>query len=305
MNEISDTSKQRRLDEAAEIRRVTWRGVFVNVFLAAAKIAAGVFAGSHALLADGLHSFSDLTTDAAILIGAGYWSEPADAAHPYGHGRYETLINIGIGCVLLFTGVGIAWRAGISIFRGADDSIHPEWLVLFVALLAVLLKEWLYRWTLAVAGKLRSRALESNAWHHRSDALSSIPVALAVLCSWYFPRFRHFDDIAAIIVSLMIVKVSLDIFKPSLGELLESGDVKLYERVKNLAEDYEEIGEIHAVRSRRVGKAVLVDFHMLVNPDMSVNDAHVIAEDFKERLLCLEVELSDAVIHIEPLPDKK
>jgi len=242
-----------------------------------------------------------LTTDIAVLVGAGYWSEPADASHPYGHGRLETLINIGIGMVLALTGAGIAWRA-VASTTGPPNVLTRPGLVLVIAVLAMSLKEWLFRWTLSVGEKCRSRALKSNAWHHRSDALSSIPVAISVLCSWFFPEFYYFDNIAAVIVAAMIAKVSWDVSRPSFRELLESGgDVKLSERIKLLAADRAGIGKIHAIRSRRVGKALLVDFHMLVDPRMCVSDAHAIAEEFKKALLESESDLTDAVIHIEPL----
>ena len=289
-------------NEASEIRRVTWWGLAVNILLAVVKMAAGVFAKSQALVADGLHSLSDITTDVAILAGAGYWSEPADASHPYGHGRLETLINIGIGMVLAITGAGIAWRSISTISKTATPADCAGWLVLSIAVLSMILKELLYRWTLSVGRKCRSRALESNAWHHRSDALSSIPVALSVICAWLFPGFHYFDNIAALIVAAMIAKVSWDIFRPSLKELLESDDdAKLHDRIKLLAESYGEIGEVHKIRSRRVGKALLVDFHLLVKPDMTVLEAHALAEKFKQALFASESDLTDAVIHIAPL----
>jgi cation diffusion facilitator family transporter len=274
----------------------------INLLLATLKITAGLFAQSQALVADGLHSFSDLTTDIAILVGAGYWSEPADASHPYGHGRLETLVNIVIGAILAVTGIGIGWRAVASMLSASTVETHPSWIVFCVAIIAVFSKESLYRWTLGAGKKYRSRALESNAWHHRSDALSSIPVAIAVLCGFLFPAFHYFDNIAALIVATMIAKVSWDIFIPSLKELLETNDdFKLIDRIKFLASEDDCIGEIHAVRARRVGKAILVDFHMLVDPGMSVKQAHGIAEKFKTRLLESEPDLTDAVIHIEPL----
>ena len=294
--------KINKQNEAVEIRRVTWVGLTTNLLLAGIKIVAGLCAGSQALVADGLHSFSDLTTDVAILVGAGYWSEPADAEHPYGHGRLETLVNIGIGLILAVTGLGIAWRTISSMLRPSSIEAPPSWMVFGVAIFAVFLKEYLYRWTLAAGRKCRSRALESNAWHHRSDALSSIPVAIAVGCGFLFPQFHYFDNIAALIVAAMIAKVSWSIFFPSFKELLETNDdFKLSERIKVLAADVDCIGEIHAIRSRRVGKAILVDFHMLVDPGMSVKQAHSIAEEFKTRLFENETDLTDAVIHIEPL----
>jgi cation diffusion facilitator family transporter len=287
-------------NEAVIIRKVTWCGLAVNMLLAAVKISVGFIAQSQALIADGLHSFSDMSTDVAIIIGAGFWSEPADASHPYGHGRLETLINIGIGIALALTGIGIAWRAFTSMST-SSDSTQLEWSVLGIAVAAMFLKEFLYRRTLSIGEKISSRALKSNAWHHRSDALSSIPVALSVVCAHAFPQFHYFDNIAAMIVAAMIAKVSWEILRPSFGELLESGDAHLCERIKSLADKHGEIGEIHAIRSRRVGKAVLVDFHLLVAPEMSVDDAHAIAEKFKRFLLDSESDLTDVVIHIEPL----
>lgn len=169
------------------IRKATWIGSIANIILAVVKITIGKLTNSQALIADGVHSFSDLVTDAAILIGAKFWTAPADKEHPYGHGRFETLTNIFIGILLAFVGIGIGWESLHSISQEQHNS--PSLLAFGAAVASIVVKEILYRWTVIQAKKVNSRALFANAWHHRSDALSSLPVAIAVIANYVVPDF--------------------------------------------------------------------------------------------------------------------
>lgn len=282
-----------------EIRRVTLYGAALNIVLAAVKVTVGIFSRSQSLVADGIHSVSDLVTDFAVLVGAKYWNAPPDEAHPYGHGRIESIINIGIGVILASVAIGIGWNSLISI--NDKHTGPPGWDAFWVAIISIIVKEVLFRWTATKGKALKSRAVVANAWHHRSDAFSSVPVAIAVLGAHLLPDMLYLDHLAAVVVTAMILKASLDIIWPSVQEIMESNaGHELEIRVLELAEKFPKIDEIHAVRSRRIGSAVLVDFHMLVKPEMSVDKAHTLSSEFKKELMDKDGEIADVIIHIEP-----
>ncbi|KHT63489.1 metal transporter [Photobacterium gaetbulicola] len=281
------------------IHRATWIGSIVNVSLAVLKITVGKITGSQALVADGVHSFSDLITDTAILIGSRYWTAPADEGHPYGHGRFETFTNIFIGILLLVVGIGIGWDSLSAL--GHEVKATPGMLAFWAAIASIVVKEVLYRWTVIQAKKINSRSLHANAWHHRTDALSSLPVAVAVVANYVFPDLHYLDQVAALIVTAMILKAAFEILWPAILELTEAqGDDGIEAKIQGYASEVPQIKEVHAIRSRRTGSTILLDFHMLVHPDMRVEDAHTVSEKFKSHILSQIDELVDVIIHIEP-----
>ncbi|PSU45221.1 cation transporter [Photobacterium frigidiphilum] len=281
------------------IRKATWVGSIANVALALLKITIGKITGSQALIADGVHSFSDLVTDTAILIGSRYWTAPADKEHPYGHGRFETLTNIFIGVILAIVGIGIGWDSINSI--GNEAKTNPGMLAFGAAIASILVKEILYRWTVIQAKKINSRALHANAWHHRSDALSSLPVAIAVIANYFVPDLHYLDQVAALLVTAMILKAAFEILWPAIMEITEAeADSDIENKIQQYAAENSDIREVHAIRSRRTGSSILLDFHLLVDPDMSVDKAHEITEDFKSHILKQLDEVVDVIIHIEP-----
>ena len=291
--------EQKNKQSLPEIRRVTLIGALTNVVMAIVKITVGFSSHSQALVADGIHSISDLVTDVAVLVGAKYWNAPPDKAHPYGHGRLESIINIGIGFLLAIVALGIGWNSLITI--GDERTAVPGWDVFWVAIISIAVKETLFRWTATKGKTIKSRAVVANAWHHRSDALSSVPVAIAVLGAHLLPDMLYLDHFAAVIVTVMILKASGEIIWPSFKEIMESGaGQELENKIIELAGNYPKINEVHAVRSRRIGSAILIDFHMLVNPKMSVDEAHALSGDFKKALMEQEIEIADVIIHIEP-----
>jgi len=281
------------------IRKATWVGSIANVALALLKITVGKITGSQALIADGVHSFSDLVTDTAILIGSRYWTAPADKEHPYGHGRFETLTNIFIGVILAIVGIGIGWDSINSI--GNEAKTNPGLLAFGAAIASILVKEILYRWTVIQAKKINSRALHANAWHHRSDALSSLPVAIAVIANYFVPDLHYLDQVAALLVTAMILKAAFEILWPAIMEITEAeADSDIENKIQQYAAENSDIREVHAIRSRRTGSSILLDFHLLVDPEMSVDKAHEITEDFKSHILEQLDEVVDVIIHIEP-----
>ncbi|WP_318491108.1 cation diffusion facilitator family transporter [Photobacterium leiognathi] len=286
------------------IQKVTWIGSLANIALAFIKITIGKMTGSQALIADGVHSFSDLVTDTAILIGSRYWTAPADKEHPYGHGRFETLTNIFIGVLLALVGIGIGWESLTSISEQAHSK--PGMLAFAAAVVSIVVKELLYRWTAIKAKEINSRALYANAWHHRSDALSSLPVAIAVIANYFVPELHYLDQIAALIVTAMILKAAAEILWPAVLEITEAkADADIENKIQAYAAEDSDIKEVHAIRSRRTGSTILLDFHLLVDPEMSVDKAHTIAENFKSHLLQELDEVVDIIIHIEPFNCKE
>ncbi len=282
-----------------KVKKITWLSIIANAVLTILKILIGIIAHSQALVADGIHSLSDFATDGAILLGSMFWSKEADEHHPYGHGRIETLITIAIAVILAVAAIEIAIEAIRTI---SQPMAHlPGWWVVVVAVLSVIVKETLYRLTKKTGDKINSRALIANAWHHRTDAISSIPVIFAVVIIRFFPQLYYLDNIAAIIVSLLLIKAALGIVKAPLSELMEAQiHTDISATLKKLEIKYEEVYEFHKVRIRRVGNAHYAEMHMLTDGEISVNEAHDITELIKNDLLEVHEDLSDITIHVEP-----
>lgn len=281
------------------VRSVTWRGAGVNLMLAAVKTGAGVLTGSQALLADGFHSLSDLLTDGAVIIGSRFWSADYDEKHPYGHRRIETLITLFIAAVLAVAACGIGWNALTTLHD--EHKSMMEMPVFLIAVLSIATKEILYRWTLRKGSETGSSALIANAWHHRSDALSSVPVALAAVAGYFFPDLNYFDHVAALIISAMLLKASWDIAVPCINEVLDvQADIGLSAVLEEIRKAEPEICEFHKIRSRHCGSAVFVDLHMLVKPEMTVADSHALTRKVERNLKDACPAVKDVTIHVEP-----
>lgn len=288
------------MDKLKIIRRTTFVGAFCNIFLACIKIAVGLISKSNALVADGIHSFSDLITDLAIILGSKIWTAPADKNHPYGHGRFETLTNIFVGVLLAVVALGMGWRAFTALKEGHSST--PGIFAFWVAVLSIVIKEILYRWTANQAKISHSRAMYANAWHHRSDALSSIPVALAVIINYFYPQFKFVDPVATLLVSAMIINAAYSIIMPSLHEITETAmsDDDIEEQVRSYISQRDCTKEAHNIRVRRMGKDVFIDLHLLVDPALSIVEAHNIAKKTKRHLMEQNRHIFDVLIHVEP-----
>ncbi|MCX7881955.1 MAG: cation diffusion facilitator family transporter [Brevinematales bacterium] len=280
-------------------KMVTWVGFWVNVLLSALKYIAGFVGHSQTMIADATHSLSDLITDVAVLLGINYWSRPADSTHPYGHKRIETLITGLIALLLALVGIGIGYEGLISL-RDPDET-QVGIIALVMALVSIVSKEVLYRWTVFQGKSLGSPAIIANAWHHRSDALSSLPAFVAIGLSLIDKRLAYFDHIGAVVVSLFILKTSWDLLFPVLQELSDKGasDADVMMIVK-MAESIEGVREVHAVRTRKHGNAMFVDLHVLVDGNLTVTKGHDIAGEVKHKLLEHGPSIQDVIIHIEP-----
>ncbi len=298
-NDLPPAAERSDSGHAREVRRVTLWGLAVNLALAAAKFVFGIVGASQALVADAVHSLSDLVTDLAVVVGAGFWSAPADAEHPHGHGRIETLITTAIGIALGSVGVGLAYRAMQTLHEAHLSS--PGWSALAVACLSIVAKEALYRWTASVGKRVRSSAVVANAWHHRSDALSSVPVAVAVLGTRIWPTWGFLDHVATVIVAVLILRAAWEIAWPALRELIDAGATEQDRRALfELALATEGVEAVHKLRTRYIGPGLQVDLHVLVQPELSVREGHKIAGVVKERLLEHGPNVIDVLVHVEP-----
>ncbi len=286
------------MDAVREIRRVTFTGIAVNVAIAALKFFGGVAWHSQALIADAVHSLSDLVTDFAVVFGVRYWEAPADEDHPYGHGKIQALVTLFIGVMLVIAAFELGRHAVQTFVTGQSGS--PGAPAFFVALVSVVLKEWMYRATRAVARRVKSPALEANAWHHRSDALSSIPVAIAVALAHFVPSLAKADAVGAAVVSLFILRVAWKIVHPALQELTDAGIDDKSAAVKRVAESVCGVKEVHQCRARRYGGAFQADLHVVVDRSLSIVDAHALGHVVKSAILDAGLDVTDAVIHVEP-----
>ncbi len=282
-----------------QARQVTWIGLAVNLILFITKFVLGFLGSSQAVIADAFHSLSDIVTDIAILFGIKFWSAPPDECHPYGHKRIETIVTVGIGIVLSIIALGIGYNALILMRK--TNLEPPTKIAAFGAILSIILKEIIYHWTLAVGTRIKSPALIANAWHHRSDAISSIPVFIAVTIAIFNPNFAFIDLIGALIVSLFILKVSWDIIRPAVSELSEGGASE-YDRkkIKSIVMEVDGVKATHAIRTRKFGAGLYVDLHVLVDGEMTVQKGHLVSHEVKNKLLVKGPDILDVVVHIEP-----
>lgn len=286
------------------IKRVTWIGFWVNVALMVSKIAVGVWGHSEALVADGVHSLSDFATDFIVLIFVGIAYRSADSDHPYGHGKYETLAALLIAAVLLVVAVGIGWRSVEAIGRslGGEELPRPDLLTIPVAIAAIASKEWLYRYTLHQGQKFDSQSLMANAWHHRSDAISSIATLIGVSIAHFLgAQWRILDPIASVVIALFIAVSALEIARPSVNELLEiSLPPETLERLQRAIMSVPGVKDFHHLRSRRNGHSFLVECHIKVDPDITVTQGHAISTAVEIALRAILDSDSIITVHIEP-----
>ncbi|WP_372715800.1 cation diffusion facilitator family transporter [Immundisolibacter sp.] len=283
-------------------RRVTLFAAGINLFLAIIKFTGGIFGHSQALIADAIDSSADLFSDMAVLYGAREGSRAPDSKHPYGHGRVETLVSVFLGAVLLATAAGITLSAAQRLLS-SDLLMPPEPATLLVAVIAIGLKEWIYRYTLRVGRETRSRMLEANAWHQRTDSISSLVVLLGVGGSLL--GMPYLDPVAAIGVSVLIARVGWQLLWQSVSEL---ADVALSRdrvaAIRAAIRDVEGVHDLHLLRTRQAGPDALVDVHVQVNPHISVSEGHRIAEHIRERLIADLDEVSDVLVHIDTEDDQ-
>lgn len=289
-------------DASQDVRRVTQMGLGVNIVLSLLKISAGWLGHSQAVLADGVHSLSDVTSDVAVLVGVRFWNAPADDSHPHGHARIEALVTLFIGLMLGSVAVGLCYHAIVSVREAT--SATPGRLAVIAAIISIIVKEWLYRYTIRTGRRHRSRAVIANAWHHRSDAISSIPATVAVLAASIAPGWQWLDQVGAIVVSVFILQATWKIIWPALLELTDaSASAEAVQEIKRIALQTSGVKEVHQIRTRQMGSGVQVDLHVLVEDELTVLEGHSIAREVRQRLREHGPDLTDVVVHIEPYED--
>lgn len=286
-----------------ESRKVTLIGSVVDLTLGVAKIVVGYIGSSAALIADGIHSLSDLVTDGLVLFAMKHGSREADEDHPYGHGRIETLFTIILGVALVAVAIGIGWDA-VTRLLDPDTLMHPGWLALSVALISIVAKEAIYHYTMATAIKYKSNLLRANAWHSRSDAISSCIVAIGVIGT--MAGFEYLDAVAAIGVAIMIAKIGGELSWQSAQELIDTAmEPEQVETIRSAILSVDGVKALHMLRTRRMGSDGLVDVHILVNSRISVSEGHRISERVRTEIIGKEDSVTDVTVHIDPEDDEQ
>ncbi|MFO7592965.1 MAG: cation diffusion facilitator family transporter [Pseudomonadota bacterium] len=286
-----------------QMRKVTLVGSALDLALAVLKLIFGFLANSQALIADGVHSLSDLATDFMVLFAAKHGSRDADETHPYGHGRFETLATVALGIALIVVAGGIAWDAIDRLFH-PEELLQPGVWALIVAVISVLSKEWIYHYTMRAAKKLKSAMLKANAWHSRTDAISSIVVVIGVAGT--MAGLEYLDSIAAILVGAMVAKIGWGLAWQSVHELVDTAlDPERVELIRKEILGVGGVRELHMLRTRSVGGEALVDVHVIVDPKLSVSEGHYIGERVRKRLIEEVQEVTDVMVHVDPEDDEK
>jgi cation diffusion facilitator family transporter len=292
-----------------EIYKLTLWGSLVNFLLLVFKFVAGFVGNSAAMIADAVHSLSDFITDIIVILFVRVSSMPKDENHHYGHGKYETLATAIIGVVLFAVGVGILVNAVetiIDFFHGKELAAPNIW-ALGAAAVSIVFKEALYQYTVYKGKNLNSNAVMANAWHHRSDALSSIGTLLGISGAMFLgEKWRVLDPIAAFLVSIFILKVAIELTKASLEELLEKSlPKKTQEKILNIIHSFPEVKSPHNLRTRHIGSNIAIEFHIRMDGNLSLNEVHEITKRMENALKAEFGPLTHIGIHMEPINHEK
>ena len=298
---IQDSTAQRE----REIYKVTLAGSAVNVILTAFKFVAGILGRSSAMVADAIHSLSDLLTDAVVMVFVHISSKPADSKYDYGHGKFETLAQAIIGVALLVVAGGIFYDAAVHLMKwfGGENLPKPGMLALWAALASIILKELTFQYTRRAEKALHSPALEANAWHHRSDALSSLATLVgiggAILLG---DRWTVLDPVASILVTLFIVRVAWKLLKECFGDLLEASLPEEVEKeILDVISSFPDVSDPHNLRTRRIGSRYAIEFHIRMDGNIPLVKAHSRAHDIEKVLKEKFGDNTHIVVHVEPV----
>ena len=288
-----------------EIFRVTLVGSIVNLLLLIFKFVAGIMGRSAAMVADAVHSLSDFVTDIIVIVFVKISGKPEDDNHRYGHGKYETLATAMIGVALFVVGIGLLVNGATKIYEVINGAIlpAPSMIALIAAVVSIVAKELLYRYTVRAGKKLNSQAVIANAWHHRSDAFSSIGTVIGIGGAIFLgERWRILDPIAAVAISGFILKVAIDLIKPCLDELLErSLPADTERKIMDIIESFPEISSPHHLRTRRIGSHIAIEVHLRLDGKMSLEEAHAVVTMVERRLKDEFGPDTHIGIHMEPV----
>jgi len=279
--------------------RITLIGVLVNAFLIIVKFLAGVFGHSQALIADAIHSVSDLFTDAVVLLGLKIGRREADDTHPFGHGRFETLASAVVGIALIVVAIILGFKAAQNIYFHVE--YKPTWLTVAIAALAIVIKEILYQYTLRVGRLIKSTVVTANAWHHRSDALSSVAVLIGVAGAQIRPGWHILDSYAALVVTILILKIGLEIIFEAAREFTDtSPGPNVLDKVKECALNVSGVFEVHDLKVRTSGGLMQMEIHITVDGKQTVNEGHRIAKEVESCLVEDLDNLQQVIVHVDP-----
>jgi cation diffusion facilitator family transporter len=282
--------------------RITVLTALLTTLLAMLKLTFGWWGQSHALIADGIHSISDVLVDILVLFAAHYGGKQADINHPYGHGRIETAGTFGLALLLIFAGIGIILNV-VEHLLGHAPVPKPDFFVLWIAVLAIVINEGLFRYTLSIAKKIQSSLLEANAWHSRSDVAVSIVVLLSI--GGALLGFPYLDAVGATIVGVMIIHMAMKLAWRSISELVDTGvDKKTIENIEAMIKAVPGVNTLHMLRTRTVNNKIFLDVHILVEPRISVSEGHYIGEQVIHTLYKNIAEIGDITLHVDPEDDE-
>jgi len=279
-------------------------GVLVNAGLVLIKFFAGIFGSSQALIADAIHSVSDLFTDVVVLLGIRMGRKPPDDEHPFGHARMETLASAIVGSALIITALYLGIKSVINIYNHTE--YHPTGLALVGAGASIAVKEALYHYTVHTGRRIKSQLIVANAWHHRSDALSSVAVFLGVAGTQIKPSWHILDPFAALLVSFFIVKIGLDIFKSALREFTDTApQPEIITKIEQCAASVDGVIDTHDLRVRTSGGLYQMEIHIVVDGQLTVAEGHRIAKAVERRLLEDVEDLDRTIVHVDPAESEK
>ena len=297
------------MEREDQIRRITLIGSAGNVLLVIVKFIAGVVGHSSAMIADAVHSLSDLLTDFIVLLFVGISARPQDASHDYGHGKFETLASLMVSIALIGAAIGIivSGASKFAAWLGGADLQSPGRLALWVAAISIVVKEVMYQYTARKGRDLESQALVANAWHHRSDALSSIGAAIGVAGAVLLGgRWTVLDPLASIVVGAMLIAVALKIMRPSLGELTDESLSEAQEsEIMGIISSFPEVSEPHNLRTRHIGNKVAIEAHIRMDGEMTLNSVHQITYEIERKLKDRFGADTIVTLHMEPTKNQK
>ncbi len=297
MAEILDSARIGKLKA-----RASYVGAAVNVFQTLIKIGFGILGQSAALIADGIHSLSDLLSDLLVIIAVRLGSREADYEHPYGHRRFETIATVILGVSLVAIGGGITWTV-MNRMAHPEHLPAPNAIGLGIAAVSILVNEWLYHYTKRIARKTRSKLLMANAWHQRSDAISSLVVLFGI--GAVMLGYPLADAIAAIVVALMIAKIGLNLVLESIKELVDTSlPPKMIAEIRASIMGIDGVEGIHLLRTRQMGEDALIDAHIVVDPRITVSEGHSIGDTVRDELISRFDDVMDVLVHVDPEDDE-
>jgi cation diffusion facilitator family transporter len=280
-------------------RSVTIVGALVNIFLIISKGLAGVFGHSQALIADAIHSISDLFTDVVVLLGLRYGRRAPDAEHHFGHARIETMASTIVGMALIGTAIYIGKDAAVNIYRHSE--YHPKGVAVFAAAIAVALKEALYHFTIHAGRRIKSQLLVANAWHHRSDAFSSVAVLLGVTVAYFKPAWHILDSYAALLVSFFIIKIGYEIIIKTINEFTDAAPKgEILDKIKKYAMSVDGVVDVHDLRARISGSVFQMEIHISVDGRLTVLEGHRIAKAAEKRIAEQIEDIGSVIVHVDP-----